>query len=139
MNAQLIKEVLRPRPGDAVFRMVRPASVEAGTFQAQLVDDAAAAVRQLYYRGQRRVGYDANRPEGNFDACVDTFITTVDVEQNVTDERTAALAMAIFERAGFFRELLRPTTPAARDAIKSAVVQAAERVRWLSAEQALAS
>lgn len=133
MHIETLKEVLKPRPAVAV-RNIKPADIKPGTLQAKLVEEAAAKVKGLYYAGKRKVGYDPERPEPFFDACVDTYTTIVDVEQTVPDERVASIALAVFEKA-FFGERLLPTTLKAQVEMQIEAVETARRLRLLFAEQ----
>lgn len=135
-NNALLENVLQPRPVGAVPRCVKPAQFERGSLQDELVERAAAAVRSIYSAGQRRVSYDEQRPEHFFDACVDTFSVALEVEEAIEDGTTASIAAAIFERAGWTRDMLRPTTLEAQVRMQVEAVQAARQARQFFARQA---
>lgn len=135
-NNALLEKVLQPRPVGAVPRCVKPAQFERGSLQDELVERAAAAVRRIYSAGQRRVSYDERRPEPFFDACFDTYSVVLEVEDAVEDDTTASIAVAIFERAGWARDLLRPTTLEAQVRMQVEAVQAARQAKQFFARQA---
>lgn len=134
MNTELLTNVIKPRPAPAV-RFVQSARFERESLQEQLVERAAKQVRQIYLQGIRRMKYDEKQPEPYFEACADTFITALEVERVMPDDTTAAIASAIFERAGWGQGNLRPTTLEAQVQMQMVAIEAAEQARQFFAKQ----
>lgn len=134
-NNDLLSQVLQPRPAGTV-RFVKPAQLERGSLQDELVGRAAATVRSIYSSNQRRVAYDEKRPEPFFDACFDTFSVALEVEEAIEDDTTASIAAAIFERAGWTGDLLRPTTLEAQVRMQLEAIDAACKAKQFFARQA---
>lgn len=138
MNAtHTVHEVLAPtlaRCNTSNFRHIKPLPVEPGSDAEQLLTKAAGQIRFLMNVGRRSVPYEPSQPEVFFDACADTYSVRHDLEE-VLDEKSAAIAAAIFERAGW-SENLRPTTLAAQVEMQKTVVETI-RAHWpLFAKQA---
>lgn len=131
-----LTDVLQPRPCDIQLRCVQPLAADPGSVQEQLIGKAAEKVRSLYYASQRRVAYDEKSPESFFDACYDTYCAAAEVEQVAEDDTTASIALAVFKRAGWFHELLRPTTLAGQVQMQIEALEAARRVKPFLAHQA---
>jgi hypothetical protein len=135
-TTQTLADVLKPRAAAAQPRCVPPVQVAHGSIQDDLINRAAAQVRSIYNRNQRRVSYDACAPEFFFDACWDTLTVALEVEQAVSDDMTAAITGAIFSRAGWFGSLLRPTTLDGQVQMQTAAIDAARLARPFFAKQA---
>jgi hypothetical protein len=131
----LLAEVLQPRQSDFSMRCVHPADYAVGSPQDRLVSRAAAQVRRIYVAGKRNVRYDEHAPELFFDECADTHRTAQEVEQCAADDQEAAIALAVFERAGWFRGLLQPTTLASQVEIQLLAMNTARQARLLFAQQ----
>lgn len=130
-----LEQVLQPRPPVLGIRCVQPANYEPGSAQERFVSSAAQTVRSLYLDGARNLGYDPERPDIFWSECADTFCTVLEVEQAAADDHEASVALAVFERAGFFSDRLRPTTLRAQVEMQIAALDAARQARWLFAQQ----
>lgn len=130
-----LADVLRASPAEPV-RFIKPAKVDSGSVQATIIERAARQVRDIYLDGIRRVKYDEKQPEVFFDACFDTWSVFAEVEQAVQDDATAAIALAILERAGWNRDGLRPTTLEAQVRMQMTAIDAATQAKVLFAKQA---
>lgn len=130
-----LEEVLQPRPAGEPVRCVKAAEYERGTPQERLVASAAKTVRSIYVDGSRRMGYDPEYSDIFWSECAETMRTVLEVEQVASDDHEASVAMAVFERAGFFSDRLRPTTLRAQVEMQIAALDAARQARWLFAQQ----
>jgi len=130
-----VAEVLLPRPCNITMRCVQPAEYAVGSPQDRLVRLAADKMRAIYVNGARSVRYDEQAPELFFDQCADTFQAAQEVEQCAADDQEASIALAVFERAGWFRDLLRPTTLRAQVEIQLLAIGTARQARLLFAQQ----
>lgn len=135
-NSHTLAQVLQPRPCNLELRCVQPMAFEPGSLQEKVVTSAALKVRDLYANNQLRVAYDERCPEPFFDACYDTYSVALEVEQVVADDTTAAIAWSIFERAGWGRDRLKPTTLAGQVRMQVEAIEAAVKARQFFAKQA---
>lgn len=137
MNAHhhTLAEVIGPLATAPVdYRHIKPAAIPEEGPAARLVQQAAERVRWLYNVGRRAVPYDDKRPEVFFDACADTYTVRLEV-QEVLPDTEAAIAAAVFERAGFTSDL-RPTTLPAQVEMQNTVIDAVRRIKPFFAKQA---
>lgn len=130
-NTALLAEVLRAHP-PMTMRIVKPAQLPSGSLADRIIETAAAQVRSIYARGKR----SATSTENWFDACADTFFAYHELTDAVADDRLLSLANAIFERAGFIRENLHPTTLRAQVDMQVAALEAARNAERFLAQQA---
>jgi hypothetical protein len=130
-----LEEVLQPRPFTGTLRCVQPAQYSPGSPQERLVSSAARTVRDIYLDGTRNLAYDAERSEAFWSECAETMQAALEVEQVAADDHEAAIALSVFERAGFFSDRLRPTTLRAQVEMQIAALDAARQARWMFARQ----
>lgn len=135
MNHATLTEVLQPRHAGAPIRCVKPAVVPPGSIQENIISTAAVKIRGIYARNVRAVRYDAARPESFFDACLETRLVADEAEQHADDDTVASIARAIFERANWFADLLRPTTAEAQALMREEAIKAARTARTFFARQ----
>lgn len=129
----VLNEVLRPVPLQPV-RQVRPIEVPEGTVAEQVIERAAKRLRAQMLAGRARVEFDSKDPSDYMTACADTWLVMTDLEAVLSDEE-AAVANAIFERAGWFNTDLKPTTRRAQVEMQVAVRNAARSARNFFAQQ----
>jgi hypothetical protein len=128
---QLLAEVLRPTPA-ATLRHVKPAVFKPNTPEAGFIEKAAARVRDVYLAGARAAAAQFGRFDP--DACFDTWMTVAELDQAIADEKTAAIAKAVFQRAGF-DDRLQPTTLRAQVEMQLIAVETAQHARQLFGQQ----
>lgn len=129
-----LEEVLKPSTLPPV-RFGCPVDLDSETPAAKLVEAAARQVRDIYLDGIRRVAFDEKRPEAFFSECAETAIAAIEVENTAADEFEANIASTIFQRAGFYSQVLKPTTLRAQVEIQIAVIDAVNKIRWSFAKQ----
>jgi hypothetical protein len=135
-TSEQLAEVLQPREYTGpVYRNIKPAVCQPGSFQDSILTRAAGSVRELYRTGMRHVPYNKENPEAFFTACGDTWALSLNVTQDILDEAEAAIALAILDRAGWRGNSLKPTTLQAQAAIKACVIKAAHDLRFQFSQQ----
>lgn len=134
-RAELVFDVLRPSAPEAPVRRVAPQPIEKGSFQEQLIEQAATALRTIRIEGRTRVPYDPDNPEPFWEACAETAKTALDVEATLEDPQDAAIAAAIFKGAGFFDGGIKLLTVRAQVEAQMFVIERTRQVRFLFAKQ----
>lgn len=130
-NTALLADVLRAQPPIAM-RLVKPARLPSDSLADRIIETAAAQVRSIYARGKR----SAAATENFFDACADTYRAFDELTDAIPDDRLLGLVNSVFERAGFIRENLHPTTLRAQVDMQVAAVAAARNAQRFLAQQA---
>lgn len=130
MNHATLVEVLRPQPL-TIDRLPQPAVVPAGSVPDRILDTAATTLRAIYLAGKRRT----DGTENFWDACADTDRAFHELADAIQDEHTLGLAFAAFERAGFTRSNLHPTSLTAQVSMQFVAVDAARNARNFLAKQ----